>query len=75
MFWMKQVFFLIQIILGILLILVIIIQQKGGGGLGSAFGADLGFYRTRRGAEKMLFYATIVLSCAFLISAIIGLAI
>lgn len=69
---MKPVVYLIQIILGILLILVIIIQQKGTG-MGSAFGADLGFYRTKRGAEKLLFYATIGLSIAFVLSSIIGL--
>ncbi len=70
---MKPVIFLVQIILGVLLILVIIIQQKGSG-LGSAFGADLGFYRTKRGAEKLLFYATIVLATIFIISSLIGLA-
>ena len=70
---MKPVISLIQVILGVLLILVIIIQQKGSG-LGSAFGADLGFYRTKRGAEKILFYATIILSLAFIIASLIGLA-
>lgn len=69
---MKSAISLIQIILGVLLILVIIIQQKGSG-LGSAFGADMGFYRSKRGAEKLLFYATIVLSLAFIISSLIGL--
>lgn len=71
---MKPVISLIQIILGILLILVIIIQQKGSG-LGSAFGGDLGFYRTKRGAEKLLFYATIAIAIAFIISSLVGLAI
>ena len=70
---MKALIFLIQIILGALLILVIIIQQKGVG-LGSAFGADSGFYRTKRGAEKLLFYATIILALVFFISAILGVA-
>lgn len=70
---MNPVISLIQIILGVLLILVIIIQQKGTG-MGSAFGADMGFYRTKRGAEKLLFYATIILSTAFVLSALIGLA-
>lgn len=69
---MKAVISLIQIILGILLILVIIIQQKGSG-LGSSFGGDLSFYRTKRGAEKLLFYATIGLSLAFIFSSLIGL--
>lgn len=69
---MKAVISLIQIILGILLILVIVIQQKGSG-LGSSFGGNLSFYRTKRGAEKLLFYATIALSAAFILSSLIGL--
>lgn len=69
---MKPIISLAQIILGVLLILVIIIQQKGAG-LGAAFGADLGFYRTKRGAEKLLFYVTIVLSVVFILLSLIGL--
>lgn len=69
---MNPVISLIQIILAVLLILVIIIQQKGSG-IGTAFGGDLSFYRTKRGAEKLLFYATIGLSLAFIISSLIGL--
>lgn len=69
---MKSTISLIQIILGVLLILVIILQQKGSG-LGSAFGGDLGFYRTKRGAEKLLFYATIVLSVVFISASLVGL--
>ena len=71
---MNPVISLIQIILGILLILVIIIQQKGSG-LGASFGGDMGFYRTKRGAEKMLFYATIGISLAFILFSLIGLLI
>lgn len=69
---MKPLISLIQIIVGVLLIVVIIIQQKGSG-LGSAFGGDLGFYRTKRGAEKLLFYTTFVLSAIFILLALIGL--
>lgn len=69
---MKPAVSIIQIILAILLILVIIIQQKGSG-LGSSFGGDLSFYRTKRGAEKLLFYATIGIALAFIISSLIGL--
>lgn len=69
---MKPTVLLIQIILAILLILVIIIQQKGAG-LGSAFGADLSLYRSRRGAEKMLFYATIIIAGLFILSSLVGL--
>ncbi len=70
---MKPVISLIQIILGILLILVIIIQQKGSG-LGTSFGGDMSFYRTKRGAEKLLFYVTIGLSLALILSSLAGLA-
>lgn len=69
---MKSIISIIQIILGILLVLVIIIQQKGSG-LGTSFGGDMAFYRTKRGAEKMLFYATIGISVAFIVSSLIGL--
>lgn len=69
---MKPVIFLIQIILAVLLILVIIIQQKGTG-VGSSFGGDISFYRTKRGAEKLLFYATIVITAAFILASLIGL--
>ena len=69
---MKPVIFLIQIIAGVLLVLVVLIQQKGTG-LGSSFGGDLSFYRTKRGAEKLLFYATIVLSTIFILISLVGL--
>lgn len=69
---MKPAISLIQIILGIVLILVIVIQQKGSG-LGTAFGGDFSFYRSKRGAEKLLFYLTIILSSAFILLALLGL--
>lgn len=69
---MQHVIFLIQIIIAILLVLVILVQQKGTG-LGGTFGGELGFYRTKRGAEKLLFNATIFLSVLFIISSIAGL--
>lgn len=69
---MKPVISLVQIIVGVLLILVIIIQQKGSG-LGNTFGGDLGFYRTKRGAERLLFYTTFVLSTILILLSLIGL--
>jgi len=66
--------FLIQIILAILVILIIIIQQKGTG-LGSTFGGNIGFYSTRRGAEKLLFNLTIILAILFILASLIGLII
>lgn len=71
---MNQVIYLIQIILAILIIMTILIQQKGTG-LGGTFGGEISFYRTKRGAEKMLFYITIGLVILFILSSIIGLII
>lgn len=66
----------IQIALSILLIIAISLQQTGAG-LGGAFGGDnfsSGFH-TRRGFEKTLFNATIVLALLFAISAFVTLII
>ncbi len=58
---------LAQIILSILLVLVILMQSKGSGFSG-ALGGDVGsIYRSRRGLEKTLFQATIVLAVLFIL--------
>lgn len=64
----------IQIGLAVLLIVLVLLQQSDSG-LGSAFGGgdDGGINRTRRGAEKMIFNATIVVAVLFVISAIAAL--
>lgn len=66
----------IEIALALLLIVGIVLQQRGAS-LGGAFGADnfaSTFYK-RRGAEKFLFNATIVLAVLFVLSAIANLLI
>lgn len=68
---MNPAFLTIQIVFGVLLILAILIQQKGSG-IGSTFGGESGMYRTRRGAEKLVFRSTIVLSVLFITSIILG---
>lgn len=67
-----------QTILSIALILIsvllsgaILIQQRGSG-LGSAFGGENAVYRTKRGLEKGVFYATIGLSCLFFATALLS---
>ena len=59
-----------QIIVSLLLIAAILMQQKGSG-LSAAFGGSGETYRTKRGLEKGIFTATIVL--AFLFLALAGL--
>lgn len=43
----------------------LILMQQQGSGLGGAFGGEGNIYRSRRGAEKFLFWATIIVSLAF----------
>jgi len=64
---------IIQIITAILLIVVVLLQQKGSG-LGAAFGGSSGgIVSTKRGADKFLFQATIVVSIIFFGVAILSL--
>lgn len=58
-----------QIISGILMIAAILLQQRGSG-LGDAFGGGGHLYAVRRGAEKALFTATIMLAVIFFSSGI-----
>lgn len=53
------------VIVVVLLIITILLQQKGSG-LGAAFGGEGNVYTTRRGAEKVIFISSIVLSVLFL---------
>lgn len=62
-----------QIVLSLLLIIGIVLQSRGAS-LGGAFGGDnfaSTFYK-RRGAEKFLFNATVVVFILFVIAAILG---
>lgn len=68
----KQIVSIIQIILAFFLVSLILLQSKGTG-LGSTFGADTALYRTKRGAEKILFYLTIAVSFLFVVASIVGL--
>jgi len=55
-----------QIILGIALTVLIVFQTQNSGA-GSVFGSDTTVYRTRRGLEKTLYQATIVLTVIFVL--------
>lgn len=57
----------VQIVLSVLLIIGVLLQQSEAA-LGSAFGGGDSFssgYHTKRGAEKAIFIATIVVSILF----------
>lgn len=61
-----------QIVVTIFLILFILLQQRGTA-LGSAFGAEGGFYATQRGIQKKIFWATIIFAILFIVLAILNL--
>jgi preprotein translocase subunit SecG len=62
---------IIQIVLAVLMVIAILLQQRGTG-LSSAFGGEGNVYRTKRGAEKIIFIATIILAIGFLITALLN---
>lgn len=68
----KNLLSIFQIFISVGLIGLVLIQAKGSG-LGSTFGGESGFYRTKRGFEKLLFYTTIIFAALFLISSILGI--
>ena len=58
----------------VLMILSILLQQRGAT-LGAGFGSSGELYTTRRGVDKNLFEATIVLAVIFVLSILAGLLI
>lgn len=68
---MKLIVQISQIILSILLMCLILIQSKGIG-LSGAFGGGGEIYYTRRGAEKVVFIFTIILTSAFIITSLLN---
>ena len=72
---METVLPIAQIIVAILLITFVLIQQRGTA-LGSAFGGEGGgFYATRRGIQKKIFWLTIISGVLFVALAIVNLII
>jgi preprotein translocase subunit SecG len=61
---MHMVWLIVQIVLALLLTGAILLQAQGTG-LGASWGGGGETYHTRRGLEKVLFYATIVLAVLF----------
>ena len=67
---MQSLVHVVQIAMAAILITIILVQVRGqGGGL---FGSGESSYRTRRGIERILFQATIVLIVLFLATSILS---
>jgi preprotein translocase subunit SecG len=67
----KVYLYLAQIVLAVTIIVLVMLQAKNAG-LGNVFGGgDMGVARTRRGVEKTLFNATIVVGVVFLLLCVV----
>ncbi len=62
-----------QIVVSILLIALILLQERSSGLSGILGGGEGGFYQTRRGLEKAIFWSTIILAAVFAVLALAGL--
>ncbi len=62
---------IIQIVLSVLLVIAILLQNRGAG-LSDTFGGSGNVYQTKRGFDKFLFIATIVLAVAFIAVAFVS---
>lgn len=68
---MKSLLSILVVVSCIMLVTAILLQNQGSG-LGTAFGGESSFYRSKRGAEKVLFVLTIILAVVF-VGSILGL--
>jgi preprotein translocase subunit SecG len=71
---MQTLFLIGSLVTGLLLATLVLLQQKGSG-LSAVFGGEGGVYRSRRGVEKILHRATIVIAALFMLLAIANIII
>lgn len=69
---MRSLFNVLTIISALFTILLVLIQSRGQS-LGATFGGDTSYYRSRRGAEAVIFNATIVFAVVFVLSVVLSI--
>ncbi len=67
-----SLFPIISMVLAGILIALVLIQNKGAG-LSGVFGGDSAVFTQKRGAEKIIHIATIIVAVSFLVSALMNL--
>lgn len=67
---MRLAITILQLIISAVLLSLIILQAKGTG-LGSTWGGSGEFYQSKRGVEKIIFNATIILTVLFGITSMV----
>lgn len=68
---MKNLFSFLAVISGVLMTITILVQSQGSG-LGTTFGGSSGSYRSKRGAERIIYNGTIIFAVIFVVSVILG---
>jgi preprotein translocase subunit SecG len=71
---LQKILTYVELVTALLLTVTILMQSKGAG-LGAVFGGEGNVYRTKRGAERVLFFTTIALGVIFAGAAIATLII
>ena len=69
---MKTTLNIFQIVVSVALIVAVLFQVRGGG-IGGIFGQADSVFRTKRGIEKWLFIATIVLVVIFVVLSLVSM--
>ncbi len=67
-----NIFAIVQIIISVLLVVTIMLQRRGSEA-GIAFGGGGESFRSKKGLEQFLFYATIILGVLFAANSILTL--
>ncbi|MEI6221984.1 MAG: preprotein translocase subunit SecG [bacterium] len=62
---MQNAIYIVLSVVSVLIVIFVLLQERGGE-LGRTFGGGGGFYRSRRGLEKLLFQATVVCGVIFI---------
>ncbi len=66
---MKEIILIVQVVVSILLIILILAQNKDGG-LSASMGGGQSFESVKRGAEKVIYKATVLLAFVFMANAL-----
>jgi preprotein translocase subunit SecG len=61
-----------QIVVSIILVGLILLQAQSGTGLGGSWSGGGETYHTRRGVEKIVFYATIIFVALFILISLLN---
>ncbi len=68
-----KIIFQVLILTSVAIMVTLILLQSQGTGLSTTFGGEGNTYRSKRGAEKIIFNATIISAVVFVLSVILEL--